>query len=106
MNIAQMMKQAQVMQQRMQEMQDRLAETEVDGAAGGGAVSVVMTCKGEVRKVTISPEVINPADRETLEDLVMAAMNMARQRGDQRLADETRDMMAELGMPANVKLPF
>jgi len=106
MNIAQMMKQAQVMQQRMQEMQDRLAETEVDGASGGGMVSVVMTCKGEVRKVSISPEVINPADRETLEDLVMAAMNMARQRADQRLADETRDMMAEMGMPDNVKLPF
>lgn len=106
MNIQQMMKQAQVMQQRMQEMQDRLGETEIDGMSGGGMVKVIMTCKGEVRKITISPEVINPDDRETLEDLVMAAVNMARQRADQTLADETRKMMAEFGMPGDVKLPF
>lgn len=106
MNIQQMMKQAQVMQQRMQEMQDRLGETEIDGMSGGGMVKVIMTCKGEVRKLTISPEVINPEERETLEDLIMAAMNTARQRADQTLADETRKMMAEFGMPSDVKLPF
>lgn len=105
MNIQEMMKQAQVMQQRMQQMQEKLAETEVTGAAGGGIVSVVMTCRGEVRKVNIAPEVINPQDAETLEDLVMAAMNMARENADNRLAEETRRMMEEMGLPANMKLP-
>lgn len=105
MNIQEMMKQAQVMQQRMQQMQEKLAEMEVTGAAGGGLVSVVMTCRGEVRKVNIAPEVINPSDQETLEDLVMAAMNMARENADTTLADETRRMMEELGLPTNMQLP-
>lgn len=106
MNIQQMMKQAQVMQQRMEEMQDRLGDTEVHGAAGGGAVSIIMTCKGQVRRVSISPEIINPDDRETLEDLVMAAVNMAKEQADATLAEETRKMMADMGMPAGMKLPF
>lgn len=106
MNIQQMMKQAQVMQQRMEEMQDRLGEMEVSGASGGGAVSITMTCKGQVRRISISPEVINPDDRETLEDLVMAAVNMAKKQADDTLAEETRKMMADMGMPAGMKLPF
>lgn len=105
MNIQEMMKQAAVMQKRMQEMQEKLAEMEVGGTAGGGLVSVVMTCRGEVRKVNISPEVINPSDKETLEDLVMAAMNMARENADNTLANETRKMMEELGLPTNMQLP-
>ncbi len=106
MNIQQMMKQAQVMQQRMEQMQERLGDMEVEGMAGGGMVHIVMTCKGEVRKVAIRPEVINPDDRETLEDLVMAAVNMAKQKADATLAEETRKMMADMGMPADMKLPF
>lgn len=106
MNIQQMMKQAQVMQQRMEQMQERLGDMEVEGMAGGGMVHIVMTCKGEVRKVAIRPEVINPDERETLEDLVMAAVNMAKQKADATLAEETRKMMADMGMPSDMKLPF
>lgn len=106
MNIQQMMKQAQVMQQRMEQMQERLGDMEVKGMAGGGMVHIVMTCKGEVRKVAIRPEVINPDERETLEDLVMAAVNMAKQKADATLAEETRKMMADMGMPSDMKLPF
>lgn len=105
MNIQQMMKQAQLMQQRMQELQARLAVTEVSGASGGGLVKVVMTCKGDVRKLEIAPEIINPGDKETLEDLVMAAINNARQNADQRLADDTRSMMEEFGLPPGAQLP-
>lgn len=105
MNIQQMMKQAQLMQQRMQELQARLAETEVSGQSGGGLVQVVMTCKGDVRQLQIAPEIINPEDRETLEDLVMAAINAARQNADQRLADDTRKMMEEFGLPPGAQLP-
>ncbi len=105
MNIQQMMKQAQLMQQRMQELQARLAVTEVSGQSGGGLVQVVMTCKGDVRKLSIAPEIINPGDKETLEDLVMAAINGARQNADQRLADDTRAMMEEFGLPPGAQLP-
>jgi DNA-binding YbaB/EbfC family protein len=106
MNMQQMMKQAQIMQTRIQELQDQLSEMEVEGVSGGGMVSIVMTCKGEVRGVTISPEVINPQDPETLEDLIMAASNMARQKADQTTADETRRIMSEMGMPTDGRLPF
>ncbi len=99
MDMQKMMQQAQAMQKRMQQMQEKLGVMEVQGASGGGLVSVTMTCRGEVRRVNIAPEVINPSDKETLEDLVMAAMNMARQNADDTLARETRKMMEELGLP-------
>jgi len=105
MNIQEMMKQAQEMQQRMQEMQGKLADMEVQGQSGGGMVSVIMTCRGEVRNVTIAPEVINPQDKETLEDLVMAAMNLARENADTTLADETKKMMGEMGLPTDMQIP-
>jgi len=105
MNIQEMMKQAQVMQQKMQEMQGKLADMEVQGQSGGGMVKVVMTCKGDVRKIDISPEIITADDKETLEDLIMAAINTARQNADETMADETRRMMEELGLPANIDLP-
>jgi DNA-binding YbaB/EbfC family protein len=76
MDIQQMMQQAKVMQDRMQQMQEELADREVNGESGGGLVKVVMTCKGDVRGLDISPEVIDRDDKETLEDLVMAAINI------------------------------
>ncbi|MCB9987823.1 MAG: YbaB/EbfC family nucleoid-associated protein [Rhodospirillales bacterium] len=106
MNLQQMMKQAKVMQERMEQMQAELAQQEVTGSSGGGMVNVTMTCKGEVRKIDISPDVINPADKETLEDLIMAAMNTARANADSRLGEETQKMMSELGLPAGMDLPF
>ncbi len=106
MNIQEMMKQAKVMQDKMAKMQEELAEQEVSGSAGGGMVNVTMTCKGEVRKVEISPDVINPADKETLEDLIMAAMNMARVNADTQMAEETQKLMGEMGLPAGMDLPF
>lgn len=100
MNIQEMMKQAQVMQQRMQEMHEKLGQMEVEGQAGGGLVEITMTCRGEVRRVGIAPEVIRAEDKETLEDLVMAAVNQARENADNTLAEETKRMMQEMGLPA------
>jgi DNA-binding YbaB/EbfC family protein len=105
MNIQEMMKQAKVMQDKMQQLQEELANKEVQGQAGGGMVSVTMTCRGEVRNLTISQDIVNPDDKETLEDLVMAAVNMARQNADQTMADETSRMMQEMGLPADMQLP-
>lgn len=106
MNVQEMMKQAKVMQDRMQQMQAELADVEVMGESGGGLVKVTMTCKGEVRNIEIADEVVNPQDKETLEDLVVAAMNGARQTADQKMADETQKMMQELGLPSNMELPM
>lgn len=105
-NIPQMMKKAREMQTRMQEMQQRVSRMEVEGAAGGGAVRVVMTCKGEVRDIKIDPSVVNPAEKDMLEDLLKAALNAARAEGDAKIAGETRKVMDELGLPANAQLPF
>lgn len=105
-NIPQMMKKAREMQTRMQEMQQRVALMEVQGTAGGGAVHVVMTCKGEVHEIKIDPSVVNPAEKDMLEDLLKAALNAARAAADARVAEETRKVMDELGLPANAQLPF
>jgi nucleoid-associated protein EbfC len=76
-NLQQLMQQAQKMQQQLAEAQAALAESEVTGTSGGGMVSVTMTGGGEVRSITIDPEVVDPDEVETLEDLVVAALNNA-----------------------------
>jgi nucleoid-associated protein EbfC len=72
-----MFKQIQQMQAEMQAAQDALANTLVEGSAGGGVVKVTVTGDGEVRKISIDPSVVDPADVETLEDLVLAALHEA-----------------------------
>ncbi len=106
MNIQKMMQQAQVMQQKMQELQDQLANVEVDGVSGGGMVTVTMTCKGDVRKVKIDPSLVKPDDIETLEDLVAAAVNSARVKADETISSETQKMMSDLGLPGNAGMPI
>lgn len=106
MNILQIMQQAKAMQSKMTELQERLGDEYVTGTASGGAVSITMTCKGRVETVKIQPSAIDPKDREMLEDLVKMAINDARRKGDDRMAEETKRMMEELGLPAGAKLPF
>lgn len=105
MNIQQMMQQAKQMQNRMQDMQAELGKIEVTGQSGGGLVSVVMTCKGDVRSVKIAPDLINPSDAETLEDMVAAAVNAARIKADETMSGATRDMMKDFGLPSDFELP-
>lgn len=105
MNIQEMMKQAKVMQDKMQQMQEQLADLEVEAEAGAGLVKVTMTCKGEIRGLQISPDVIDPGEKETLEDLVKAAVNMARAKADEKMGEETQNLMQEMGLPSNMDLP-
>lgn len=102
-NMHNMMKQAQEMQARMEALQAEMAEREVEGVSGGGVVRVVLTCKGEARRVTIDPSVLS--DKEIVEDLVKAAINNARAAADQTLAEKTKSLMESLGLPAG-GLPF
>ncbi len=104
MDMQAIMRQAKEMQTRMQQMQEELGHLETSGEAGGGMVKVVMTCKRDLKKVEIAPELMAPEERETLEDLIVAAINMAGQNAEQKMADETQKMMKEFGLPANFDL--
>ena len=76
-DMQQLMKQAQKMQQQLMEAQSKLAETEVEGSAGGGLVTATVTGSGDVLRVKIKPEAVDPDDVESLEDLVVAAIRDA-----------------------------
>jgi hypothetical protein len=104
-NIGQLMKQAQMMQEHMRRVQEQLASMEVEGQAGAGKVKVVMTCKHEVRRVTIDPGLAGE-DRELLEDLMTAAFNDAARQVDATVSEKMGGMTAGLGLPADFKLPF
>jgi DNA-binding YbaB/EbfC family protein len=104
-NIGQLMKQAQMMQENMRRMQDQLASMEVEGQSGSGTVKVLMTCKHEVRRVTIDPS-LAADDREMLEDLVAAAFNDAARRVDAMVAEKMSGVTAGMGLPPGLKLPF
>jgi nucleoid-associated protein EbfC len=104
-NIGQLMKQAQQMQENMRRMQEQLASVEVEGQSGAGMVKVHMTCKHEVKRVSIDPSLLGE-DREMLEDLVAAAFNDAARRVDAAVAEKMSGMTAGLGLPPGFKLPF
>ena len=104
-NIGQLMKQAQQMQENMRRMQESLAATEVEGQSGAGMVKVQMSCKYEVKRVTIDPSLL-AEDREMLEDLVAPAFNDAARRVEATIAEKMSGMTAGLGLPPGFKLPF
>ena len=64
-----------------------------------------MTCKRDLKKLEIAPELLNPEDKETIEDLIIAAINMAGANAETKMAEETQKMMEEFGLPANFELP-
>ena len=102
-NIGQMMKQAQMMQENMRRMQEQLGTLEVEGQSGSGMVKVVMTCKHEMRRVSIDPSLT--ADREMLEDLLVAAFNDAARKVDETVTQKMSSLTAGMGLPAGMKLP-
>jgi len=103
-NIGQMMKQAQMMQENMRRMQEQLGTLEVEGQSGSGMVKVVMTCKHEMRRVSIDPSLTS--DREMLEDLLVAAFNDAARKVDETVNEKMSSLTAGMGLPAGMKLPF
>jgi DNA-binding YbaB/EbfC family protein len=105
-NLGQMMKQAQQMQTRMAELQARLGEMEVDGQSGGGLVRATLSGKGELRRLKVDPSLAKPDETEVLEDLVVAAVNDARQRVDAMVAEEMSKLTGGLQLPPGMKLPF
>lgn len=103
-NIAQLMQQAQKMQENMQRAQEELANIEVTGNAGGGMVSVTLTGRMECRKVRIDPSVIT--DAEMTEDLVAAAINDAVNRVNAASQEKMGAATAGMQLPPGMKMPF
>ena len=106
MNLSQMMKQAQEMQAKMQQVQERLDAAEITGAAGGGLITVTLTGKGNVRNINIDPSVVDPSDVEMLEDLITAAFNDARNKVEALVAEKMSEVTGGLQLPPGMKLPF
>lgn len=106
--IANLMQQAQKMQQNMEKMQAELANTEVEGQAGAGLVKVTMTCRHQVRRVNIDPSLLSghEADQDMLEDLVAAAFNDATRRAEETSQQKMAGITAGMPMPPGFKMPF
>jgi DNA-binding YbaB/EbfC family protein len=102
--IAGLMKQAQQMQENMKKMQDQLGSIEVEGQSGAGMVKVQMTCKYDVRRVSIDASVMD--DKEMLEDLVAAALNDAVRKVEAATQEKMASVTAGLNLPPGMKLPF
>ena len=103
--IGQLMKQAQAMQENMQKLQDELAQQEVEGQSGGGMVRIVGTCKREIRRVEIEPELMND-DKDLLEDLIAAAFNDLNQKIEETVQARMASVTGGLSLPEGLKLPF
>jgi DNA-binding YbaB/EbfC family protein len=98
-NMGNMMKQAQQMQQKMQDMQQRLADATVTGNAGGSMVSITMTGSGHVKAVALDESLLKADEKEILEDLIVAALNDAKQKSETLAQTETQKIMGGLALP-------
>ena len=104
-NIGQLMKQAQMMQENMKRLQESLATLEVEGQSGAGLVKVTMTCKHDVKRITIDPSLLAD-DKDMLEDLVAAAFNAAVRKAEEVSQEKMGKLTAGMPMPPGMKLPF
>lgn len=105
-NLGNLMKQAQQMQSKMGEIQAKMAEMEVSGAAGGGMLHVVLNGKFELKKIKIDKALVDPEDVEVLEDLIVAAFNDAKTKAEAAMQDEMAKITGGLNLPAGMKFPF
>lgn len=103
--IAGLMKQAQQMQEHMKKMQDELATMEVEGQSGAGMVKITMTCRHDVKRVSIDPSLLAD-DKDMLEDLVAAAINDAVRRVDATVQEKMSGVTAGLPLPPGFRMPF
>jgi DNA-binding YbaB/EbfC family protein len=99
------MKQAQQMQENMKKVQEQLATTEVEGQSGAGMVKIVMTCRHDVKRVTIDESLLKD-DKEMLEDLIAAAVNDAVRRVETTSQEKMANVTAGMPLPPGFKMPF
>ena len=103
--LAGLMKQAQQMQENMKKVQEELAGTEVEGQSGAGMVKVIMTCRHDVKRVTIDESLLKD-DKDMLEDLIAAAVNDAVRRVESTVQEKMSGVTAGLPLPPGFKMPF
>ena len=100
------MKQAGQMQAKMAEMQAKMEAMEVEGVSGAGMVALVLSGKGDLRRLTVDPKLLDPAEAEMLQDLIVAAHADAKRKVEAAMADEMREATGGLELPPGMKLPF
>lgn len=103
MNLQKMMKQAQAMQAKMGQVQADIEAKEVEGSAGGGLVKITLTGKGNARSISIDASLLKAEEKETLEDLIVVAINNAKNSADELTATEMGKITAGLPLPAGFK---
>lgn len=101
-----MMKAASEMKGKMEAMQAELADMVVEGRSGGGLVTVALSGKGDLRSLKIDPSLVNPAEIEVLEDLIVAAFNDAKGKSEAEVQRRMSEVTAGLPIPPGMKFPF
>lgn len=105
-NIGEMIKMAQEMQTKIQDLNNELSALEVTGESGGGMVTVLLNGNFEARKVEIEPALFEDSSREFVQDLIAAAINDASHRMERMREEKREELMRSMGVPAGFKLPF
>ena len=105
-NLGNMMKQAQQLQKKMSEAQKKLNDIEVEGTSGGGLIIVTATAKGIFKRISIDDSLIKQDEKEILEDLIVAAINDAKEKGEAAAQEEMKNLTGGLPLPPGMKLPF
>ncbi|WP_135080645.1 YbaB/EbfC family nucleoid-associated protein [Terasakiella sp. SH-1] len=105
-NMAKMMQQAQKMQAKMQEFQDGLADLEIFGTSGGGMVNVVINGKADVKKIDVDKNLVDPEDKEVMEDLIVAALADAKSKMEAEVNKRMAEVTGGLQLPPGMQLPF
>ena len=105
-NIGNMMKQAQELQKKIAEAQEKINKIEVEGSAGAGLVKVTCTAKGDVKRIIIDESIFKSEEKEMTEDLIVAAINDAKQKGENLAQEEMKNVTGGLPLPPGMKLPF
>jgi len=105
-DMAKMMKQAQEMQGKVMQLQEDLKSMTVTGESGAGLVTATCTAKGELTGLDIDPSIFVPSEKEVAEDLILAAIKDAQAKAEAKSAEEMGKITEDLGLPADMKLPF
>tara|TARA_A100001011_G_C14100917_1_gene752743 strand:+ start:434 stop:757 length:324 start_codon:yes stop_codon:yes gene_type:complete len=105
-NISQIMKQAKAMQEKMNELQQKVEKEEVEGISGGGLVKVVLNGKYTATKVSIDPSLMKKEEVDILEDLIVAAINDATKKISENMANQLGSISGGMDLPPGMKLPF
>ena len=105
-NIGNMMKQAQQLQKKMSEAQEKLDSITVEGVSGGGMVKVIATAKGNIKRIIIDDSLMKKEEKEMTEDLIVAAINDSKQKGEAASQEEMKSLTGGISLPPGMKLPF